>query len=232
MDITIVTLFPEMFAGPFAASIIKRATAKGVVTISFVNIRDFAIDKHKSVDDKPYGGGPGMILRVDIVDRALMHARSLHPHNKTHSVLLDPQGIPYSQNKAVELKTFDHLILLCGHYEGVDERIRLLVDEEISIGDYILTCGEIPAMVVVDSVIRLLPGTLKKEGVTTDESFSQKKPLLEYPQYTTPKIYKNMVVPDIILSGHHAHIQSWKQMESKKRTQERRNDLFTEQTDP
>lgn len=225
MYITVLTLFPDMFTGPFDDSIVKRAKEKGVVAISYVNIRDFAKDKHKSVDDRPYGGGVGMILRVDIVDIALQYAKLLHTNVHTHTILLDPQGTTYSQQIARQLTTYDHLILLCGHYEGVDERIRALVDEEISIGDYILTCGEIPAMVLVDSVVRLLPGTLKKEGVTTNESFSGVTPLLEYPQYTTPQTYKGKSVPDILLSGHHANIEKWKQKEALKRTKLRRSDL-------
>jgi tRNA (guanine37-N1)-methyltransferase len=215
-----------MFTGPFDASIIKRAKEKSIVNITYINIRDFARDKHKSVDDHPYGGGAGMILRVDVVDRTIQYVKSLHPQANTRTILLDPQGTPYSQKKAQELSLVEHLILLCGHYEGVDERIRSIVDEELSIGDYILTCGEIPAMVLVDSVVRLLPGTLKKEGVTTNESFSGIKPLLEYPQYTTPQTYKRKSVPDILLSGHHAHIETWKENESQKRTKLRRSDLL------
>lgn len=228
MYITILTLFPDMFTGPFDTSIVKRAQVEGVVAITYVNIRNFAKDKHKSVDDRPYGGGTGMILRVDIVDQAIIYAKSLHPNVQTHTILLDPQGTPYSQKKARQLSTFNHLILLCGHYEGVDERIRRLADEEISIGDYILTCGEIPAMVIVDSVVRLLPGTLKKEGVTTNESFSGVMPLLEYPQYTTPQNYKGRSVPDILLTGHHKNIEKWKHGESRKRTKLRRSDLITD----
>jgi tRNA (guanine37-N1)-methyltransferase len=228
MYITIVTLFPEMFHGPLTESILKRAQQQKIVTIAYVNIRDFAHDKHKSVDDHPYGGGAGMILRVDIVDQALAHAKSLHPNVHTRTILLDPQGTTYSQHIAQQLAAFEYLILLCGHYEGVDERIRALVDEEISIGDYILTCGEIPAMVLVDSIVRLLPGTLKKEGATTSESFSGATPLLEYPQYTTPQTYKGKSVPAILLSGHHANIEKWKQKEAQKRTKLRRSDLITE----
>lgn len=226
MYITVLTLFPDMFTGPFDASIVKRAKEKEIVTITYVNIRDFAKDKHKSVDDRPYGGGAGMILRVDIVDQALTYAKLLHTNVRTYTILLDPQGMTYSQQIARQLSTFEHLILLCGHYEGVDERIRQLVDVEISIGDYVLTCGEIPAMVLVDSIVRLLPGTLKKEGVTTNESFSGRTPLLEYPQYTTPQNYKGSNVPDILLSGHHKNIEKWKQKESQKRTKLRRRDLF------
>lgn len=230
MHITILTLFPDMFQGPLTESILGRAQSQKIVTLTFVNIRDFACDKHKSVDDHPYGGGVGMILRVDVVDCALTYAKSLHPKAKTYSILLDPQGTPYVQKKAKELTGVEHLILVCGHYEGIDERIRNLVDEEISIGDYVLTGGEIPAMVLVDSIVRLLPGTLKKEGVTANESFSGTTPLLEYPQYTTPRTYKRKTVPKVLLSGHHAHITNWQQKESEKRTKLRRNDLITEQT--
>lgn len=233
MHITILTLFPEMFTGPFDASIIKRATDKKIVTINFVNIRNFAKDKHKSVDDHPYGGGAGMILRVDVVDRALqsIKCQACLPARQVSgirykTILLDAGGKPYTQKIAVELSTIDHLILICGHYEGVDERIRNLVDEEISIGDYVLTGGEIPAMVLVDSIVRLIPGTLKKKGVTTNESFSDATPLLEYPQYTTPQTYKGNNVPDILLSGHHANIETWKQKEALKRTKRRRRDLL------
>jgi len=160
MDITILTLFPEMVSGVFDFSIVKRAQEKNIVHIRCVNIRDFASDKHKSVDDHPYGGGTGMILRVDVVAKAIVYAKSLCPGLDTHVILLDPQGIPYRQKKVRHLASFHHLILICGHYEGVDERIRKLVDEEISIGDYILTGGEIPAMILVDSIVRILPQTL------------------------------------------------------------------------
>ena len=228
MHITVLTLFPDMFQGPLTESIVKRAQNQKIITVTFVNIRNFAADKHKSVDDHPFGGGAGMILRVDVVDKALRYAKSLHVKAKAHSILLDPQGTPYDQKKAKQLSSYDHLIFLCGHYEGVDERIRLLIDEEISIGDYILTGGEIPAMVLIDSIVRLLPGTLKKEGVTTNESFSGETSLLEHPQYTQPKTYKRKSVPAILLSGHHANIEKWKQQGSLKRTKLRRNDLLTD----
>ncbi len=211
-----------MFAGPFDSSIIKRAKEKGIVDISLVNIRDFATDAYKTVDDHPYGGGVGMILRVDIVDKAIKSVKTSDVRSKI--ILLDPQGAPYTQKKARELSTFDHLIFICGHYEGVDERIRSLVDEEISIGDYVLTGGEIPAMVMVDSVVRLLAGTLTKPHATVDESFSQ--PLLEYPQYTRPEIYKDMKVPDVLVSGNHKEIEKWKNEQSQKRTRTRRPDLL------
>ncbi len=222
MKITILTLFPDMFAGPFDSSIIKRAKEKGIVDISLVNIRDFATDAYKTVDDHPYGGGVVMILRVDIVDKAIKSVKTSDVRSKI--ILLDPQGAPYTQKKARELSTFDHLIFICGHYEGVDERIRSLVDEEISIGDYVLTGGEIPAMVMVDSVVRLLAGTLTKPHATVDESFSQ--PLLEYPQYTRPEIYKDMKVPDVLVSGNHKEIEKWKNEQSQNRTRTRRPDLL------
>ena len=162
MTISILTLFPEMFAGPFDHSIIRRAKDKNIVHINFVNIRDFSSDTYKTVDDHPYGGGVGMIMRVDVVNRALEHMKALCKRTSCKTILLDPQGTPYTQAKAKELSSIDHLILICGHYEGVDERVRSLVDETISIGDFIVTGGEIPAMVLIDSVVRLLPGVLKR----------------------------------------------------------------------
>lgn len=225
MHITVVTLFPEMFLGVFDISIIKRAQTKKILTLDFLNIRDSAKDRYKTVDGNSYGGGLGMILRVDIVDRAIQKAKSQIPQAKTKTILLDPQGTPYTQHKAAHLRTVDHLILVCGHYEGIDERIRSLVDEEISIGDYILTGGEIPAMVLIDSITRLLPGVFK-EGVTDSESFSKPFPLLEYPQYTAPRSYKGKPVPPILLSGHHANIKAWRTKEAKKRTKLRRPDIL------
>jgi tRNA (guanine37-N1)-methyltransferase len=217
MHISILTLFPDMFDGPFDQSIIKRAVDKKLLTISYINIRDFATDKYKTVDGHPYGGGVGMLLRVDVVDRALQSVR------KGHTVLLDAGGTPYTQRKAKELNSIDHLILICGHYEGVDERIRSLVDEEISIGDYVLTGGEIPAMVVVDSVARLIPGVLTKPEATVHESFTEA--LLEYPQYTEPQTYKGQGVPPVLLSGNHKMIDVWRSDEAIKRTKSRRADL-------
>ncbi|MBI5619743.1 tRNA (guanosine(37)-N1)-methyltransferase TrmD [Candidatus Gottesmanbacteria bacterium] len=225
MHVTILTLFPEMFTGPFDYSIVRRAQEKGNVTVDFVNIRDFASDSYKSVDDHPYGGGAGMVLRVDVVDRAIENAKCQMLNAKCKTILLDPQGTPYTQAKAQELSHLDHLILLCGHYEGVDERIRGLVDEEISIGDYVTTGGEIPAMVLVDSVSRLLPGVLKKPEATQRESFSSNNPILEYPQYTRPETYKGMRVPEVLLSGNHKKIESWRKDQARMRTRTRRPDL-------
>lgn len=208
MTISILTLFPEMFSGPFDYSIVKRAKEKGRITINLINIRDSSTDTYKSVDDHPYGGGVGMVLRVDVIDRALQSLRG-------KKVLLDPRGVTFTQKKAREYAKLDHLILVCGHYEGVDERVKSIVDESISIGDYILTGGELPAMILADSIIRLLPGVLK-EGVTQSESFSpslithHSSLPLEYPQYTRPEKYKGMRVPDVLLSGNHKKIAAWR----------------------
>lgn len=232
MHISILTLFPEQFRNVFATSIISRAVAKGLVSMDYINIRDFATDAYKSVDDHPYGGGVGMILRVDVIDRAIQKTKEKVKNppagraSKTLKViLLDPQGTPFTQSKAQELSRIDHLILVCGHYEGVDERVRALVDEELSIGDYVLTGGEIPAMVVTDAVTRLLPGVLVHPIATQDESFTQG--LLEYPQYTRPQEYNHMAVPDIILSGDHKKIDAWRRLEATKKTTYRRPDLVT-----
>lgn len=230
MKISILTLFPDMFAGPFSSSIIKRAQEKNTVTLEYINIRDYSRDTYKSVDDHPYGGGTGMILRVDVVDRALQAVSRQTSDVRQRKILLDPQGTPYTQKIAKSLCTYDHLMLICGHYEGIDERVRSLVDEEISIGDYVVTGGEIPSMIIVDSVVRLLPGVLSKSDATIHESFENS--LLEYPQYTRPDVYKGIKVPPILKSGDHAKINIWKKEMAQKRTREKRPDLvLTEKTD-
>lgn len=226
MQFTILTLFPEMFTGPFDYSIVHRAKEKDLVSVQLVNIRDFAQDKHKSVDDHPYGGGAGMVMRVDVVDRAIQSVRRQVSSIKETVILLDPRGKTYTQSVAEELVTFDHVILLCGHYEGVDERIRSLVDLEVSIGDYVVTGGEIPAMMIVDSVTRLLPGVLVHPEATKKESFHG---MLEYPQYTRPETYNGNTVPQILLSGDHKRIEEWQQAEAKKITVKHRPDLVKEQ---
>jgi tRNA (guanine37-N1)-methyltransferase len=223
MKLSILTLFPDMFRGPFDQSIIRRAIDKKLIAIDYINIRDFAQDTYKTVDGHPYGGGVGMILRVDVVDRAIKNAKCQMPNAKSKTILLDAGGRPYTQSKAKELSTVDHLILICAHYEGVDHRIRNLVDEEISIGDYILTGGEIPAMVLVDSVTRLIPGVLSKPEATVHESFSE--PFLEYPQYTEPQTYNGVSVPPVLLSGNHKKIDQWRTSESLTRTKTHRPDL-------
>lgn len=214
--ISILTLFPEMMRGPFEHSIIKRAIEKKLVEIEYINIRDFGIGRHKIVDDKPYGGGVGMVLRVDVIDKALSHISHQNPAShfphptSTRVVLLDARGTTFTQKKAEELSKLNHLILICGRYEGVDERVKEhLVDESISIGDYVLTGGEIPAMVIVDSVVRLIPGVLAKPQATALESFS-KPGYLEHPQYTRPRSFKGWEIPKILLSGNHKKIEKWK----------------------
>lgn len=220
MKVTILTLFPEMFEGPFAYSIIKRAQDKKLVEIKLVDIRDFGLGKHRMVDDTPYGGGKGMILRVDVLNDALNNVKNKTSGEKI--VLLSPHGKTFNQNIAKKLSKLKHLILVCGHYEGVDARFDKFIDEKISIGDFITTGGEIPAMLIVDSVVRLLKGVLK-EGVTSQESFSK---LLEYPQYTKPQVYKNLTVPKILLSGNHKKIEDFKRKEEKRITRKLRPDLF------
>lgn len=226
MRITILTLFPDMFTGPFSESIIKRSQEKGSVEIQLVNIRDFGLGTHKVVDDKPYGGGVGMVMKVDVLDKAIKSVRdkTLHSHQQK-VVLLDPRGKQFKQQTAQDFSTLQHIILLCGHYEGIDERVRNLVDVTISIGDFILTGGEIPAMLVTDAVVRLIPGVLK-ENATLHESFSIEGFLLEYPHYTTPSEYKGEKVPTILLSGDHKKIDAWRQEQSMQITKTYRPDLL------
>lgn len=212
MKISILTLFPEMFVGPFDHSIVKHARQKKLLAIELVNIRDFGIGGHKVVDDRPFGGGVGMILRVDVIDRAIEKVRRSEQRatSKRQIILLDPKGETFTQKKARELAKLNHLILIAGHYEGVDERVReYLVDESLSIGKYVLTGGEIPAMVIVDALTRLIPGVLKEEA-TESESFSPPSPFLEYPQYTRPREYRGWQVPEVLLSGDHEAIEKWR----------------------
>lgn len=225
MKISILTLFPEMFVGPFDHSIIKHAKEKKLVDIDFVNIRDFGQGKHKTIDDKPYGGGVGMVMKVDVLDQAIQSAKDqrLKTNEQQRIILLDPRGKPFTQKKAQELSKLNHLILICGHYEGIDERVRDLIDEEISLGDFVLTGGEIPAMAIADSVVRLIPEVLKQDA-TTFESFS--KSTLEYPQYTNPRIYKDKKVPEVLLSGNHQKIASWKEKTALQITKKNRPDLL------
>lgn len=215
MIIDILTLFPNMFLGPFSESIIKRAQEKGLVSINLHNLRNWATDKRKTVDDRPYGGGPGMIIRVDIIDRALLDLKAKARSKNLKTILLSPKGKVFNQKIAQKLSRLDHLILICGHYEGVDERVKKLVDEEISIGQYVLTGGELPAMVVVDAVVRLIPGVLGKKESLKEESFLEDN-FLEYPQYTRPEEYKGMRVPKILLSGNHQKIRQWRMKKAKR----------------
>lgn len=219
MKFDILTLFPEMFE-PIKQSIIGRATEKNIIDISLVNIRDFSKDKHKKVDDTCYGGGAGMLIKPDVVYDCYNSVKS----DNSKVIYLSPQGKTLNQAKVEELAKEEHLILLCGHYEGIDQRvIDKIVDEEISIGDYVLTGGEIPAMVLVDSVSRYIDGVLADDS-TTDESFS--KGLLEYPQYTRPEVFEGIEVPEVLKSGNHKNIEKWRKEESLKITFQKRPDLL------
>lgn len=223
MRIRLLTLFPELFGPLLGSSIPGRARAKGLFSLDLVNPRDFTKDSHRSVDDRPYGGGPGMVLMPEPVFLGLESVRARDP--ETHGILLTPQGTPFSQAKAAELARKPSLTLVCGHYEGVDERIRTgLGLEEISIGDYVLSGGEPAAWVLIDAVVRLLPGALGDATSTHEESFSEG--LLEYPQYTRPPSFRGMEVPEILRSGDHAAIAAWRKAEAEKRTLERRPDLL------
>lgn len=222
MLLQILTLFPEMFNGPLQCSIIKRAQEQGLVEFRIWNFRDYTTDKHRTVDDVPYGGGDGMVLKPEPIVNCLRAVQRDNPPGKV--ILLTPQGELFKQAIAKELALEEHLILICGHYEGFDERIRAWVDREISIGDYVLTGGELAAMVVSDAVIRLIPGALGSDTSAKCDSFSED--ILEYPQYTRPYEFEGMTVPDVLLSGHHARINDWRRKQALLRTALRRPDLL------
>ena len=220
MKIDVLTLFPAMFAGPLDESIIKRARAGGLLDLKIHNLRDWAHDRHKTVDDRPFGGGPGMLLKPEPLFEAIEELR----RKNTRVILLSPAGRKFDQAIARELAREKDLLLVTGHYEGFDERVReKLADDELSIGDYVLTNGALPAMVVIDAVTRLLPGVLGDDESSQDESFSHG--MLEYPQYTRPAEFREMRVPDILVSGNHAEIKKWRREQAKRRTKERRPDL-------
>ncbi len=219
MQFDVLTLFPEMFE-PLNESIIGRAKEKGLININLINIRDFSKNKHKKVDDTPYGGGAGMVMMPDVVYDAYKSLDS----KDAKVIYMSPQGQKLNQKKVVELSKEKHIILLCGHYEGIDQRvIDEIVDEEISIGDYVLTGGELPAMIVIDSVSRYIDGVLKDDS-TKEESFSEG--LLEYPQYTRPEIFNGKQVPEVLLSGHHENIDKWRREQSLINTKKKRPDLL------
>ncbi len=224
MRVDILTLFPEMFESPLAHSILKRARENGLVDIVLTNIRDFTKDTFRKVDDKPYGGGPGMVMMPGPLFDCFEHVKNLCPE-KGRPILLTPQGQKFDQKKALELSAEKRLVLIAGRYEGIDERIRIgLGAEQISIGDYVLSGGELPVMVIIDAVVRLLPGALGDEDSSKDDSFSAG--LLEYPQYTRPELFRDMKVPDILLSGDHAKIAEWRRQQAIERTKKWRPDLL------
>jgi len=237
MKIDILTLFPKMFLGPMNESILKKAKTKGLVEINIHNLRDFAKDKHRTCDDKPFGGGPGMVMKpepifeaVDYIEssaeaKTMTDERRSFKRRRAKIILLSPQGRRLTQSLAERLSKYKHLILICGHYEGVDERVRLyLAQDEISIGDYILTGGELATMVLIDCVVRLIPGVLGNERSAITESF--RDGLLDYPQYSRPAVFRGMKVPSELLSGDHDAIRRWRAKEALKRTQKRRPDLL------
>ena len=222
MNIHVLSLFPDMFTGVFGSSILKKAQEKKAVELAVTDIREFSENKHKQVDDYPYGGGAGMVLKPEPMFNAV---EAITAGRKPRVILMCPQGERFTQKKAEELATEEELVFLCGHYEGYDERIREhLVTDEISIGDFVLTGGELPAMTVIDAVVRLLPGVLGQQDSHIQDSFSTG--LLEHPHYTRPADYKGMKVPDVLLSGNHAKIEAWREEQSFKRTLERRPDLL------
>jgi tRNA (guanine37-N1)-methyltransferase len=232
MKIDILTIFPAMFQGVLTESLIEKASKKKILDINVVDIRSFSKDRHKKVDDKPFGGGVGMVMTLQPLYNAIKsvgvkkkNSSSYNPlYVKSCVIYMSPQGKTLNNEILKNLSKLKHLVLICGHYEGIDERVMDYIDEEISIGDYILTGGEIPAMVLIDSMARMLPGVVKEESSVTNDSFYNG--LLDYPHYTRPAVFKGHKVPDILLSGDHKKIKSWRQKESYKRTKERRPDLL------
>ncbi len=227
MRIDVLTLFPQMFEVPFSFGIFKRAVGQGLVSLNLHNIRDYTHDKHHTADDYPYGGGSGMVLKPEPIFEAVeaIKADLKGEAGELPVILLTPQGRPLSQQIAQELSQYSRLVLICGHYEGVDERVReYLATDEISIGDYVLTGGELPAMVVIDAVVRLLPGVLGSEASPLDDSHASG--LLEYPQYTRPAVFREWSVPEVLLSGNHAQVDKWRREQVIRRTLERRPELL------
>ncbi len=225
MDIHVITAFPKVFQGPLSESILKRAQNAGIFEIHLHDMRDYTKDKHKQIDDYPYGGGAGMILKPEPLFRCIEDVYEKYDLGNTPLTLMSASGETYSQKKAVEISLRDKLVLLAGHYKGIDERvIEELVDEEISIGDYILTGGEIPAVAIIDSVVRLLPGAIGDIDSAINDSFQTG--LLDHPHYTRPENYRGMTVPKVLLSGNHAEIEKWRKIKALERTKERRKDLY------
>ena len=226
MKIDIITAFPEMFRGFLGESMIARAARAGIVSVRTVDLRDFSRDQRRTIDDKPYSGGPGMLMRPDVWYEAIETCVERGGNEKARVVLTTPTGTPYTQRKAEEFAGCSHLIFLCGHYEGIDERVRRLVTDEVSLGDFVLTGGEIPAAAMIDSVVRLLPGVLGGgEDATARESFGADG-LLEAPQYTRPPVYRGMAVPDVLVGGDHAKTEAWRKRQAFDLTSRRRPDLL------
>lgn len=224
MIVEVITLFPEMFQSPFADSIIKRAIDKNILQIKFTQLRDFAFNKHRQVDDSPFGGGSGMVLKPEPVYRAVRDVLSREKNLSQKIIITCPSGKVFNQSKAKELAAFDRLIFICGHYEGFDARIYDLTDEILSIGDYVLTGGELPTMVMIDAIARMLPGVLGSEDSARTDSFFEG--MLGYPQYTRPRDFEGKQVPEILLSGNHAEIEKWRRKKSFEITKLRRPDLL------
>jgi tRNA (guanine37-N1)-methyltransferase len=227
MRVDVVTLFPEIFAGFLDTSFVGRGRAGGQLVMRFRSPRDFGIGKHKSVDDTPYGGGSGMVMRVDVLAACMesLDADAPAESGKAHRVLMTPQGRPFDQAKARELAARPGVMLVCGRYEGFDERVRTIVDEEISLGDFVMTGGEVAAMAIVEACVRLLPGVLGNEESTHEESHADG--LLEYPQYTRPAEFRGQAVPEVLAGGNHAEIAKWRRAQSEERTRARRPDLWS-----
>lgn len=224
LKVHILTLFPEFFESPFSVSIIKRAIERKLIQIEMINIRDFSRDKHKKVDDYPYGGGCGMVMKPEPIFEAVEFAKKAIDTQDRRIILLSPQGKVFNQEMARELSQEEHLIFICGHYEGIDERVKTLVTDEVSIGDFVLTGGEIPALTIVDATARFIPGVLGSSESFQDESFCDG--VLEYPQYTRPEVYRSLKVPEVLLSGNHGEIDLFRRREALKRTYKKRPDLF------
>ncbi|MDZ7335747.1 MAG: tRNA (guanosine(37)-N1)-methyltransferase TrmD [candidate division KSB1 bacterium] len=230
MKIHVITAFPNLFVGPLDESIIKRAREKQLVEIYLHDLRDYSSDRHRRIDDYPYGGGPGMILKAEPIFNCIESVLEKYQIHNPHLIYLTPQGQRYNQAKAKELAQQEHLILLCGHYKGVDERVREFWQmDEISIGDYVLTGGELPALVIIDSVVRLIPGAISDLDSAKTDSFYQN--LLDCPYYTRPEVFRGMAVPSVLLSGHHAEIEKWRKNEAIKRTLKVRPDLLNQAND-
>lgn len=224
MKIDILTLFPEMFSGPLSHSMMSRAIEKGLVEVAFSNFRQYGQGKHQHVDDTPYGGGAGMLLKPEPIFESIEKIKETNPDTDKRIILVDPAGKPFTQQTAEELSHEEHLVFICGHYEGYDERIRTLATDEISLGDYVLTGGELAAMVMMDATVRLIPGVLGNHSSAEKDSHSDG--LLEHPHYTRPQEYRGMKVPDVLMSGNHQLINEWREKESLRRTWERRPDML------